>query len=147
MFPNLLRMTAYFSKDPFILNHIWNSPRFIFSHILSEKCTMFICKMEMNFNIALLTAVGFRVDFIPLNAWMISVFICMYDISVFQSKHFKGAPKYICKICICLLVMFVERVCTIQIWVYKKKLDCLELHYPIFMAIRVYMQIWQVFMT
>lgn len=31
---------------------------------------MFICKMEMNFNIALLTAVGFRVDFISLNAWV-----------------------------------------------------------------------------
>ena len=31
---------------------------------------MFICKMEMNFNTALLTAVGFKVGFISLNAWM-----------------------------------------------------------------------------
>lgn len=61
----------------------------------------------------------------------------MYDISVFQSKHFKGAPKYVCKVCICLLVMFIERMCITQIWVYKKKLDCLELHYPIFMGIHV----------
>lgn len=61
----------------------------------------------------------------------------MYDISVFQSKHFKGAPKYVCKVSICLLVMFIERVCITQIWVYKKKLDCLELHYPNFMGIHV----------
>lgn len=61
----------------------------------------------------------------------------MCDISVFQSKHFKGTPKYVCKVCICLLVMFRERVYTTQIWVCKKKLDCLEFDYPIFMGIHV----------